>query len=211
MTDAAPTPTVSAWSLTDDCNRLRDLFRRHGFMVRAKDARVVWERKSKLARSSWLPLPETDAELLDQSLKFLHDWMAEEDDTPAEPAELVPHPGLGRPTLVDESDGPCEICAKWGEDAPKRDETGLLVVKCHGCGERITGMDHNSGRGVASCVPHHYHVTMVNGGAPGRKGVHSELCLECAIALRLKVYPPDERGKDGTLNPTADYMRSYKG
>lgn len=210
MSDSAAV-TAPAWSLEADCARLRDLFRRHGFLVRSKDVREVWLRRSKLARSTWLPFPESDEELFEQSIKFLHDFMAEEDDTPSELAELVPHPGLGRPTLVDETDGACEICAGWAATAGQRDEDHQVIVLCNECGERVTGMDRNGGRGIASCVPHHYHVTMVNGSVPGRKSVHSELCMDCAVALRLKVYPPDVKDKHGNFNPTAEYMRSYRG
>lgn len=208
----AAAATEAVWSLTDDCARLRDLARRHNFMIRSADARTIWERRSKAARSTWLPLPESDAELFEQFVRGLHEWLAE--DAAVEPVreELVSPAGLGRPALIDENaDGPCEICAKWAARRGQRDDKNQVIVWCEGCGDRITGMDHNGGRGVMGTVPHHYHLTMVNGSVPGRKGIHQELCLECAITLRLKVYPPDERDKHGNLHPNAEWMRSYKG
>lgn len=103
---------------------------------------------------------------------------------------------ITRPVLIDEADGACEICAEWSG------KPGC----CKACGEALP-----EGRGIESCVPHHFHLTVINGSCPGRRGIPQELCKECAIALRLKVYPPDQTDKHGNHWPTAEQMRAYRG
>lgn len=201
------------WSLADDCARVRDLARQHGFAIRSRDAREIWERHSRQARSPWLPLPEGDAALFAALVEPLHEWLAED----TEPAPVVregdgEQPALGRPALIDEqADGPCEICAAWSARRGQRDAAGAVIVPCEECGCRIPEIPGIGGIGIQGTVPHHYHLSLINGSAPGRKGVFQTLCKECAIALRLKVYPPDEKDRFGNFHPTADAMRNYAG
>lgn len=194
-----------AWSIDGDCARIRTVARAHGFMIRSYDARKLWEGRSREGRSTWLPLPESDAALFEAILKPLHEWLAA-DDEPVPSSQEMDSPG-GRPTLIDESDGKCPICAGWEAHKYGTDGEGHTVYHCDNCGCDLPLTPMTGGRGIQGVAPHHYHLRMINGTAPGREGIHQELCLECAIALRLKVYPPDVRDRYGNLNPDADEMR----
>lgn len=205
---ADPSPE-RVWSLADDCARLRDLARHHGFAIRSRDAKEIWEGYSRARRSAWLPLPAGDAELFEAFLKPLHDWMAEDVEVALSPE---PEPVAARAPLIDESDGRCEICAGWAARKGVRDGRGQVIVPCDQCGKNLLDDELSQGRGIQGCVPHHYHLRGIGPSSmPGKVGVFQELCKDCAIALRLKVYPPDEKDKHGNFHPTAQQMREYKG
>ncbi len=84
---------------------------------------------------------------------------------------------MTRPQIIDESDGPCEICAAW----LARRESGYTCDECGGPLE---------GTGIEGVAAHHYHLRLINGSVPGRVAVHQVLCPECNVKHRLIVYPP---------------------
>jgi hypothetical protein len=117
-----------------------------------------------------------------------------------------------RPILIDPADGACEICLDWMQKKTSIGPDGKLQYHCDCCGGVIAYEAIMGGRGIDSVVPHHYHLRGIGPGSyPGREGIHQELCKDCAIALRLKVYPPGQTNRNGQLHPTEQQMREYKG
>lgn len=90
-----------------------------------------------------------------------------------------------RPVLVDEADGPCEICADWA--ARKRTEAGR---HCDACGVAIPVLLNMFGNGYDSVRPHHFHLRGIGpSGTPGRAAVHRELCTDCYRLDFAAAYP----------------------
>jgi hypothetical protein len=132
---------------------------------------------------------------------------------PITSVEAAPSP---RPVLIDQADGPCEICAEWAKRKYVQVAANGKIrydYRCDGCDGIIPNVGPPAnGRGIQACVPHHFHLRGVGpSGVPGREGVFQELCLDCAIKMRLKVYPPEKVDHYGNHNPTEEYMRNYKG
>jgi hypothetical protein len=102
-----------------------------------------------------------------------------------------------RPLLIDEQDGPCDLCASWAANKMGVDpDTGATYRRCDGCGGRIPVLPQMQGLGYASVTPHHYHLRGLGPSRiPGRAGVFTELCPTCYAAHRHQVYP-DEPVRD---------------
>jgi len=86
---------------------------------------------------------------------------------------------IERPTLIDEQDGVCEICAKHKD--------GL----CDRCHKKIPVYENMGGRGYQSVVPSHFHLRAVEGNN-GRAALWEELCAECYQKHRKQVYPNEQ-------------------
>lgn len=99
---------------------------------------------------------------------------------------------FGRPILIDEADGPCEICAEWAAGKHVLDENGkFLGYRCDECKQLIKPFNPVvDPRGSHSVNHHHFHVVGVGtAGSPGRRGIVQELCLPCYVKHRQKIYP----------------------
>lgn len=118
-----------------------------------------------------------------------------------------------RPILIDQNDGPCDICETWSKNKlSPPDSSGKSHRKCDECAKIIPIMDGMWGNGIQSTMPHHFHLKAVNGWAPGREGIFQELCLECYIAHRQKYWPPTQKDKHGNNHPDAETMlRKFHG
>lgn len=81
-----------------------------------------------------------------------------------------------RPVLIDERDGPCELCA-----SRKRQF-------CAECGIAIPVYENMGGNGFQSVMPDHFHLRPIE-GLSGREAKFKELCLACYQAHRKQVYP----------------------
>ncbi len=172
----------------DDLRRLREVTKRHGFNLSMRDACHLWEQVS--APEGWKLLPGTDSELFLVLLEPLHQWLAENGE-PLPPPRAEPE---GRPLLIDtDQDGPCEICAGWNAVKYINDPTSgtLLAYRCDECGAAIEQFNPMLRmRGCDGVRPHHYHLQGIGpSGIRGRSGVVQELCLECYVVHRQKIYP----------------------
>ena len=83
-----------------------------------------------------------------------------------------------RPTLIDERDGACEICADHKE--------GL----CDNCGKKIAVYENMAGHGYQAVTPSHFHIAKVE-GIEGRRAIFNELCQACYKKHRGEVYPDE--------------------
>ena len=91
-------------------------------------------------------------------------------------AVITPAVSGGRPILIDENDGLCEICAAHRS------------FHCDRCGKVVDPRDVNMGKaGYQSVRPSHFHLVQIN-GIPGRRGIFEELCYGCHRADRFAVY-----------------------
>lgn len=171
----------------DDCRRVRDLARRHGFTLSVRDAGHIWSLRSQQAAEGWTELPGNDRKLFEELLPFLHEWLAENGDLMPPRQEPLP-----RAPIVDEAaDGPCEVCAGWAAQKYAQDSEGkLLGYRCDECGEIIPDLGVMRGRGFAGVVPHHYHLSGIGpSGVPGKRVILQELCPDCYRRHRQLVYP----------------------
>jgi hypothetical protein len=95
-----------------------------------------------------------------------------------------------RPVLIDEQDGPCEICREWASHKTTLGKDGKAIYHCDSCGEPIPVLGLMGGRGFDSVRPHHLHLRGIGpSGIPGRAGVHRELCPRCYREDRAEAYP----------------------
>jgi hypothetical protein len=189
----------------EDCKRIKELATRHGFKISIRDAESIWLERNKVfgvtissATDGWLPLPPNETDLFNEILKPLHEWLVENgEDAPTPPPQPLPVA-----FITDPNDGPCSICAEWNKFAYAEDNRTPL---CNECRKPIEGGS------ISSVIPHHYHLRPIHNGPIGKDGIHQTLCKECAIQLRLKVYPPGVKDRYGNPNPTAQQMRDYRG
>lgn len=108
------------------------------------------------------------------------------------PADDPPvRPRVIRPTIIDENDGPCEICAAQrpgccdycGLDGKLKDG-GLM------CGVQSDNTKHVGNRGFQSPKPSHFHLLPIE-GVNGRRSYWAELCYNCYRAEYKAVYGKD--------------------
>jgi hypothetical protein len=165
--------------------------RRHGFSITMRDGLAMWAKHSAECGALWLVLPDDEASLIGEIVEPLHKWLAENDETP--PAKpLAPT----RIPLIDENDGPCEICAAWAKAKYIQDENGRTIgYTCDECGNMIPNIGLMRGRGFSGNRPHHFHLAYVGanagGGAIGRHVILQELCPSCYRKHRQEVYPTE--------------------
>jgi hypothetical protein len=84
-----------------------------------------------------------------------------------------------RPILIDDRDGPCEICAKHKD--------GI----CDKCKKKIPEYENMAGNGYQSVTPTHFHITSLE-GITGRRSKHAELCVTCYQKHRAEIYPNEK-------------------
>lgn len=90
---------------------------------------------------------------------------------------------MSRPILIDQADGPCEICA---DRVTANEKAGRRL--CTRCGAGFLNYQNMGGNGFQSVKPHHYHLEPVE-GTMGRRCVWDELCHECHVRDRQEAYP----------------------
>lgn len=117
---------------------------------------------------------------------------------------------LPRPVLIDEADGPCPFCEEW---ANEKFAVGDGKQRCcDQCRQPIPNYPGCNGAGVIAVLPHHFHLRGIGPASlPGRVAIFQELCKECAIAMRIKIYPPGTTDSRGRPHLTEEYMRDFKG
>lgn len=79
-----------------------------------------------------------------------------------------------RPVLIDEADGPCDICKEW--KSLNNNENKVRV--CIQCKEPVNGLKEMQGNGYQSPKPNHFHLKATL-GINGREAIFSELCFKC--------------------------------
>ena len=101
-------------------------------------------------------------------------------------AARASRPSFERPLIIDENDGPCEICA-----AKTNGVCGLCGRdKDLMCGVHSDNTKNVESGGFQSPRPSHYHLTPID-GINGRRAYWAELCYKCYQAEYKAVYGKD--------------------
>ena len=87
-----------------------------------------------------------------------------------------------RPAIIDENDGPCEVCS-----SQVRGTCNKCGRKDLHCGIHNDHTKHLDGAGFQSPKPSHYHLVPVE-GVNGRRAHWAELCYNCYKGEYVEVY-----------------------